>query len=74
MIQGIPEFPDLSRVSTYGFRLELFEETGPMIGSLAATTGDPEYTTLRGIYELAAGEGEDAQDKIGKALDYLKEA
>lgn len=71
---GLPELPDLRRVSTYGYKLELFDEKGPMISSLAATTGDPEYTTLRAIYELAEGEGDDAQDKIGKALDYLKEA
>jgi len=70
--QGLPDLPDLRRVSTYGYRLELFEEKGPMIGSLAATTGDPEYTILRGIYELAQGEGDDAQVKIEKALNYLK--
>ena len=69
-----PEFPDLRKVSTYGYRLDLFEEQGPMIGSLAATTADPEYTTLRGIYELAEGEENNAQDKIRKALDYLKMA
>jgi len=69
---GIRQLPDLRRVSTYGYRLELFEETGPMIGSLAATTGDPEYTTLRGIYELAEGNEDGTRDKIDKALGYLK--
>ncbi len=70
----LAELPDLRKVSTYGYRLDLYEERGPMIGSLAATTADPEYSTLRGIYELAEGEEDDAQDKIKKALDYLKGA
>ena len=69
---GLPELPDLRRVSTYGYRLELFDEIGPMIGSLAATVGDPEYTTLRGIYELAQDDGDDSRAKIEKALNYLK--
>ncbi len=90
---GLPELPDLRKATTYGYRLDLFEdqgpmiaataadpvitigyEQGPMIGSLAATAADPEYTTLRGIYELAEGEGNNVQDKIRKALDYLKGA
>ena len=71
---GLPMLPDLRKVSTYGYRLELFEEQGPMIGSLAATTGDPEYTTLRRIYELAEGEKDNAEDKIKTALNYLKGA
>ncbi|MCH7735713.1 MAG: hypothetical protein IH961_10935 [Chloroflexi bacterium] len=69
---GLPELPDLRRVSIYGYRLELFEEKGPMIGSLAATVGDPEYSTLLAVYELAQDDGDDSQVKIEKALNYLK--
>jgi len=73
-LPGLPELPDLRRVSTYGYKLELFDEKGPMIGSLAGTTGDVEYTTLREIYELAENERDDTQGKLSKALDYLKQA
>lgn len=69
---GIPELPDLRRVSTYGYRLELFDEKGPMVGSLAATAGDNEYTVLREIYEIAEGEVDNTQDKIEQALNYIK--
>lgn len=69
---GIPELPDLRKVSTYGYRLELFDENGPMIGSLAASAGDHDYTVLREIYEIADGEGDNTQDKLEQALNYLK--
>ena len=71
-LPGLPDLPDLRRVTTYGYKLELFDESGPMIGSLAGTTGDVEYRTLREMFELAEGEKDDAQDKLEKALDYLK--
>lgn len=69
---GFPPLPDLRRVSTYGFRLELFDdESGAMIGSLAATTGDPEHKVLRDIYQIAEGAESDVEAKIDKALKYL---
>lgn len=76
---GLPRLPDLRKASTFGYRLELFDESGTMIGSLAATAGDPEHKLLREIYELAEGfhevpEGEELQTEAGinKALEYLK--
>lgn len=51
-----------------------------MIGSLAATGGDPEHKLLREIYELAEGfyevpEGKVHQTEAGidKALKYLQD-
>ena len=43
-----------------------------MVGSLAATAGDNEYTVLREIYEIAGGEVDNTQDKIEQALNYVK--
>jgi hypothetical protein len=70
---GLPSPPDLRRISAYGFRLELFDESGAMIGSLAATAGDPEHKVLRDIYELAEGTYTDIDGSIDKALEYLRE-
>ena len=44
-----------------------------MIGSLAATAGDPEHKVLRDIYELAEGVESDIDARIDKALEYLKD-
>jgi hypothetical protein len=68
----LPELPDLRKVSTYGFRLELFDENGAMVGSLASTLGDPEHKVLRDIYEIAESSQPDIEENINKALDYLK--
>jgi hypothetical protein len=77
---GLPPLPDLRKISTFGYRLELFE-SGAMIGSFAATGGDPEHKLLRQIFELAEGlhegpEGEEHQTEVGidKALEYLQDS
>ena len=76
---GLPSLPDLRSISAYGYRLELFDEGGTMIGSMSATGGDPQHKVLREIYELAEGtydvpEGKEGDLEVGinKALDYLK--
>ena len=76
---GLPSLPDLRSISAYGYRLELFDESGAMIGSMAATGGDPQHKVLREIFELAEGtcevpEGKESDLEVGinKALEHLK--
>lgn len=69
---GLPSLPDLRRVTTYGFRLELFDESGAMIGSLAATAGDPEHRLLSDIYHIAEAREGNIEAKIDKALEHLE--
>jgi hypothetical protein len=68
----LPKLPDLRKVSTYGFRLELLDGTGAVVGKLFSTPGDPEHKVLREIYEIAESGQPDIEGNIDKALEYLK--
>ena len=69
---GLPALPDLRSLGTYGYKLELLDENGWLIESLAATVGDPEHRVLKEIYDVAAVGEQNIDASIDKALDYLK--
>lgn len=69
---GLPTLPDLRSLGTYGYKLELLDENGGLIESLAATVGDPEHRVLKEIYDVAEVGERSIDESIDKALSYLK--
>jgi len=69
---GFPTPPVLRGLGTYGYKLELLDQNGGLIESLAATVGDPEHRMLKDIYEVAEIGEQNIDASIDKALEYLK--